>query len=56
MKENKVYIAMGTINYEGDHIIGVFDSEEKAQARIDADLAEQGWHYDDYFIDENEVQ
>lgn len=49
MKEIKVFVVMGEIQYEGECLIGVFSSEAKAQAIIDLDEASED-HYDNYRI------
>ena len=54
MKEIKVFVVLGEIEYEGDFLVGVYSSEEKAQAVIERDEADED-HYDDYRIIEDVI-
>ena len=52
----KVYILLGSFNYEGDSVIGVFSSEEKADEFLDKALREKKFLYDDYRVEEWDVE
>lgn len=51
-----VYILKGNNEYEGFDILGIYESEDKARnAEIDF-VDNPKAHYDDYTIDEHEVE
>ena len=54
MKEIKVFVVLGEIEYEGDFLVGVYSSKEKAQAVIERHEAAEN-HYDDYRIVESGI-
>ena len=54
MKEIKVFVVLGEIQYEGDFLVGVYSSKAKAQAVIERDEAAED-HYDDYRIVESGI-
>lgn len=59
MKEIKVFVVLGEIEYEGDFLVGVYSSKEKAQAVIErheaAENLESWMNYDDYRIVESGI-
>lgn len=52
----KVYIVTGTVDYEGDQILGVFASEELAANEVDVLENSDNWSYDCYGYDEWDVK
>tara|TARA_R110000787_G_scaffold29458_10_gene79850 strand:+ start:1512 stop:1697 length:186 start_codon:yes stop_codon:yes gene_type:complete len=54
MKEIKVFVVLGEIQYEGDFLVGIYSSKAKAQAVIERHEAAED-HYDDYRIVESGI-
>lgn len=46
----KIYILLGHINYEGDSVLGVYDSEEKAKLASDELIKNIRIGFDSYDI------
>lgn len=51
----KVYALHGTYDYEGSYLIGVYTTKEKALEAHAIFIAEDDTQFDDYVIDEREV-
>lgn len=50
----KVYALLGTYEYEGSHLIGIYSTKEKALKAKDAFTAEEEW-FDDFEIKEKVI-
>lgn len=51
----KVWVLMGYIHYEGNYLIGVFSSEEKAKEAEQTHVKTKSGYFDGYRIEPREL-